>query len=216
MNYFLMLLLILLIILIKYTNNSEYFSEFLPTTGAEPIYDPDKWNKNKSIKKSHNCYSYFLDDISDDLIEYCEDVKCKRINPQPGHYSGMTTSVKKSETTCPKLIERVKSDNPMIYDINFKEKCKDNYYKGALAVDPLKSYHFYRQNKNGYFSHKDGSRSATNIDASGNKIKDVRSSNRKYNHNNFSDFCGYMCIPSNYHQKTNMGRRYYDDIYYKS
>ena len=58
-------------------------------------YEPDKWNSNINLTKSHNCYSYFLDDINNDLIHvykqnYGNNEIQKSLNPQPGHYCGMT------------------------------------------------------------------------------------------------------------------------------
>ena len=37
-------------------------------------YEPNKWNKNKHITHSHNCYSYFLNKISP-----VEELRCKAI-----------------------------------------------------------------------------------------------------------------------------------------
>ena len=30
-------------------------------------YEPGMWNSNSNLTQSHNCYSYFLDDINNDL-----------------------------------------------------------------------------------------------------------------------------------------------------
>ena len=58
-------------------------------------YEPIKWNKNKHITHSHNCYSYFLNKISP-----VEELRCKAIEqklgstnkcktPQPGYSDGL-------------------------------------------------------------------------------------------------------------------------------
>ena len=41
---------------------------------------------------------------------------------------------------------------------------------GALAVDPKKEYHYYRKDRKGWWSHKDGTSLATDRDASDKKI----------------------------------------------
>ena len=64
-----------------------------PLTGYEPTYEPKKWNDNPNIKRSHNCYSYMLNNQSRCLENLCKKGNCKYINPQPGHQSGMTLFV---------------------------------------------------------------------------------------------------------------------------
>ena len=106
----------------------------------KPQYEPHIRNNNKFLKESHNCYSYFLNDINNNLSNIYkqqpnEEIK-KSLNPQPGHYCGMTKLVNYNETTCKSLIERVLCDNPDIQFIEAKDNnsfnCPPNYYKGAL------------------------------------------------------------------------------------
>ena len=183
------------------------------------VYEPDIWNNNQILRDSHNCYSYMLNDINNDLINIYknEDKEDRKIlNPQPGHYCGMTKIVNYKETTCEGLIDRVLCDNPNVKymgkDNNFV--CEKNYYKGALAVEKEHQYHFYRQDNYMYWSHKDGGGYATNLDDSKNIIIDPKESNR----GKYDDFCGYFCIPENYFQDTNMARNSYrdDKLWYKS
>ena len=221
MNNCILLLLIIIILLCFFYKKHEIIETFKiifsPINGYEPLYEPLKWNNNINIKKSHNCYSYMLNDISHKLSNICKKGNCKYINSQPGHYSNMTKKVNTKDTNCKGLLNRVKSDNPKIYDIDFKEKCKEEYYKGALSVTPQKSYHFYRQDNTGYWSGKDGSRKATNLDASNKLIIDPKKADRKYKHSNFNEFCGYFCVPNNKLYKTNMGRNNYkEEVLYKN
>jgi hypothetical protein len=183
---------------------TQHSKPLSPLTGYEPTYEPETWNDNPNIKKSHNCYSYMLNNQSGCLENLCEIGNCKYINPQPGHYSGITTFVDTKKTTCDKLEMRMMSDNPYIENSDLKTKCKDGFYKTGLAIDPKKQYHFYRQDSNGYWSHKDGGRPATNIDASNQLILDPAQSNRNYTKYNYTDWCGYYCVPN---QNTNMSRR---------
>jgi len=39
---------------------------------SEPIYEPNKWNKNKYILKSHNCYMYALNKIDKKIMNTCK------------------------------------------------------------------------------------------------------------------------------------------------
>ena len=175
-----------------------------PLTGYEPTYEPKKWNDNSNIKRSHNCYSYMLNNQSRCLENLCQIGNCKYINPQPGHHSGVTLFVDTDKTTCDKLEMRMMSDNPRIENSDLKTKCKNGFYKTGLSVDPRKQYHFYRQDSNGYWSHKDGGKIATNIDASNQLILDPAHANRDYTKYNYKDWCGYYCVPN---QNTNISRR---------
>ena len=40
-----------------------------------PMYEPNKWNSNKYVKKSHNCYAYALN-----LIDSKQTKHCKQLN----------------------------------------------------------------------------------------------------------------------------------------
>jgi hypothetical protein len=212
-------LILLFLSLYLLINTKDYFKsqkKLSPVTGAEPVYEPKLWNDNKNIQYSHNCYSYFLNDINQDLTCLCKEDECKYINPQPGHFRKKII-VNLKNTTCPKMIERIASDNDSILlpnEVDFKDLCPNGYYKGALAVDPENQYHFYRQDQNGLWSHKDGGTPATNLDASSNLISDPKNCDRNYKDKkkpiNYKDFCGYFCIPNNLIHDTNMSRRHID------
>jgi hypothetical protein len=179
----------------------------------KPIYQQHVWNDNKNIRGSHNCYSYFLNDINHELKDIYEsetNENRKILNPQPGHYCGMTKQVNKEETVCDKLIERVLCDNKNIKVVNSKNdtfNCGPNHYKGSLSVNPGKMYHFYREDKGGHWSHKDGGNKATNLDYSGNKINDPKFSDN----GQYSEFCSYFCVPKNEYSQTNMARNNYNE-----
>ena len=38
-----------------------------------PIYEPKKWNTNKCIIKSHNCYMYALNKIDRKIVNDCKN-----------------------------------------------------------------------------------------------------------------------------------------------
>ena len=189
-------------------------------TGYEPVYNPKKWN-NLPFQYSHNCYEYALDDFTDKDAKLCESAYriCKKIpcynrsgerlydmgqicralhlKSQPGYIRGYP-SVKTDQINCKTYNKRTLADNPDIYPVKSNNiRCKKGFYKIALVVGPKQSYHYYLQNKNGYWSHKDGGSEATNLDQNGNKIIDPKYASRKY-----PDFCGYYCVPSNNNIKT--------------
>tara|TARA_Y100000591_G_C21849946_1_gene711056 strand:+ start:774 stop:1358 length:585 start_codon:yes stop_codon:yes gene_type:complete len=188
------------------------------TETYKPIYQQHIWNDNKFIKESHNCYAYFLNDINHNLkniYEQEDEQNRKILNPQPGHYCGMTKRVNYKETTCENLINRVLCDNnniKVIDSMNDNFDCGPNHYKGALLINPEKSYHFYREDEGGMWSHKDGGNIVTNLDYSGNKINDPKYSDT----GEYTKFCSYFCVPNNDHSKTNMARNnfYKDKLWY--
>lgn len=170
---------------------------FLPMSGSEPKYNPRQWNKDPVLKKNHNCYAYVLDDL----------VYGRENKPQPGTWSN--TGVDLDETrarkydSCPEMLGRVMADNSSIYQIDEAEPCRNGYYKGYLVLDPGKDYHFYRQDSNGFFSHKRGKLDVEDKDAAQNRIEVPRLAAKNYGGYNYTESCGYFCIPSNKTRKTN-------------
>ena len=171
-----------------------------------PKYKPSLWNKNKYIQYPHNCYTYFLNKRSNKLANKCKEINCEPKNslkPQPGHWAGLKRISNKKKYTCRNMTKRVLADNPYVYKSKSK-KCKKGYYLGAMAVHPGLTYHFYRRDSDGLWSHKDGGMKAKRHDSAGIVIVDPKTANRSYpkmfidgQQVNYSDFCGYFCIPNN-------------------
>lgn len=195
------------------------------TTGAEPPLADDNWN-SKFVKNSHNCYAYFLDDQKPSLADKCENIcktkrngakscpekndDCRVLIPQPGDFGSLnsTAAIKNDETNCSNLTQKILKDNPSVKPSLFTEKCPANYYKGAVVVSPEKSFHFYRQNRDGKWSHKPGVLPVSHTDASDNDIWVPHFADRNYLENplygtTYSQFCSYYCIPNNKHINTN-------------
>ena len=78
------------------------------------------------------------------------------------------------------------------------EKCEGKNRKIAVVVDPDQDYHFYRQDSDGYWSHKPGATKVTRLDTSGRLIYDpfLAARDNKASNLNYEQFCGYMCVPS--------------------
>jgi hypothetical protein len=190
----------------KHQDCMEFSKQFLNKYELE--YNPELWNKSPNVKNSHNCYTYFLDNQINPVIQKCKNLtdenkkdKCGDLKPQPGDFYMLVNNGslenKDRKYTCGEMIEKITNDNPSIQQTVFNKKCPDGSYKGAMVVDPGNTYHFYRQNADGTWSHKPGVLDVTNIDSDGNKIYFPHNAARKYKNSgiNYTDFCSYFCIP---------------------
>jgi len=210
----------------KYNKCKQKFSSFM--TGHEPKYNPKLWS-DPVIEGTHNCYAYFLNDHIPKLKKKCKSIcksknrckhklnECGDFKPQLGDYAENTGLIKSSNRiyTCPEMVRKVSVDNmdpktkqKYIFPTKFSQKCPPKYYKGALVIKPNKTYHFYRQDNNVRFSHKQGSLRLNNIDASGKPIYAPHLANRNYYNKqknlgiNYTQFCSYLCAPKNSYIKT--------------
>ena len=159
--------------------------EFSPTSGSELEYDPSLWNDKSNIRNSHNCYTYAFGKIVPKL----------KSKAQPGYASGYD-HINDNEYKCPIFKKRLQKDSPGSYLEKFDNPCLPGFYKIFLALDPGNDYHWWRQNKDMYWSHKPGSTNVTNIDASGNLIKNPLKANRNYDSINYYKPCFFSCINS--------------------
>ena len=162
-------------------------------SGSEPAYEPDKWNTDSFIQKVHNCFAYSLNILSTNLAKKCKDTNVCNTH-QPGEQSKWLPM---DEKTCPNLIARILGDDSYI-PIEYEEKCPYKMSMIAFIIDTKRDYHVLRLDDNGYFSHKGGQGPATNKDARGHLIADVRLANFNYGNKpdklNYTHFCGYFCI----------------------
>ena len=116
--------------------------------------------------------------------------------PQPGYFSNFS-SLKYSDYNCETFYIRLKRDIPSLYIVPFNEKCRKGFYKGFIAIDTKKEdqdYHFYRQDKSGYWSHKPGRQNISNLDASNNNIINPLKANRTYKNFDYSTPCFFFCF----------------------
>ncbi len=165
-----------------------------------PIYEPEKWNKDINIKLTHNCYAYALNLIDKTYAEICKKYlkitnkkDCPCLRPQPGQCSGFIDEYKPHPFNCKKIEIRMKKDNPLIKKLKKNEECPNNFYKIALfCASNGSDYHFYRQDNNGLWSHKDGCKLATNKDAKGRIIKNPELAETGH----LDLLCGYYAVPN--------------------
>ena len=168
---------------------------------CNPKYNPEKFNNDINIRKSHNCYMYALNKIDKKLANKwktkCNDLtNCMRLKHRPGN---VNNDISKPEvSTCHNIKKGVLEDNPSVYLSNQYDACKNGFYKIASSVDTNKSFHFYRQDKNNSWSHKDGGKHATNLDEDKNTILDPKYCNR----GQYKTFCNYFCVPNGKLYKT--------------
>ena len=179
----------------KYNINDKNSLEFSPKSGSEFNYDPKIWNEDYKTKNSHNCYSYAMGKI----------VKELKSKAQPG-YSSAYDHIELNNYKCSSFYKRLKKDAPGSHLQYFDKPCLKGFYKVFLTLDKENDYHWYRQDSNGYWSHKPGSSKVTNLDADDKKIKNPSKANRNYGYLNYKTPCFYACVYSDL-------ARALDDIY---
>lgn len=177
--------------------------------GHSVEYFKGYFNNNKHVRESHNCYTYFLNLLNQEAVDKCKKDFgkyniCRR--SQPGYYSGHNY-LNKSDYKCPIIMKRTLDDNKNIiplYGSDVEKPCPPGFYKGALVVAPGRDYHYYRQDDDlgGKWSHKPGFKPSTRKDSKGDEIYDPKHAARDYGDTlNYTDFCGYMCVPRNNKKK---------------
>jgi len=170
-------------------------------SGSELPYNPDKFNKEKGIKESHNCYAYAFDYVH--LPKKCTKDSCPIAYPQPGRKSGYPSWSSVDGKRCPDIIARIIGDIPGVKLTGFKDKCGKSRRKIAVVADPENDYHFYRQDADGYWSHKPGATDVTRLDKKGHLIYNPQLASRQGDNLNYKLFCSFMCVPT---QKTKLKR----------
>jgi len=183
-----------------------------------PKYEPEKWNKDIYIKKTHNCYAYALNLIDKKQSDICKiylkitgKKDCPSLRPQPGQYYGYLDEYNPHPFSCKEIELRMIKDNPSIKILKNNQECPNNFYKIALVcASDGSDYHFYRQDNNGLWSHKDGWKLATNKDAKGRIITNPELAERGH----LNLFCGYYAVPnlSKYKNMSNITRPYKNKI----
>ena len=130
-----------------------------------PTYEPDEWNdfaKGFDKRFDNNCYTYAIDEERK-WHKNPGDIKEKRLQPK--------------EITLDKVVEYAISDG-RIKKPNFLNKLgfgKRDYYSILVNVQNEHDYHFYRQDKGGTWSAKNGNGSGGYIyqakDANGKIVR---------------------------------------------
>ena len=148
------------------------------------------------------------------LVKACEkDPDCDVPFHQPGSAAGFPGFKNETLKSCPEMYVRIRGENPTIIPTTFQDACPNEMSKIALVIDADEDYHFFRQDINGWWSHKPGGLKVTNKDASRRPIYDPQLADRNYTDKdstlNYDTFCSYYCVPRNRHvfMKAAGGRR---------
>lgn len=175
-----------------------------PSSGYELPYNPDEYNKDPAIRKTHNCLSYALGIMEPKAAEACREMtnkkNCRHLFPQPGNRIHRKNMNKNSRLRCEVITDLLLKDYPEIKSTTFYSKCPANHYKIASVADKGNDHHWYRQNKDGSWSHKSGEQDVTDLDALDQKIFNPKQASRNYTSRpdsdlNYEDFCGFFCVP---------------------
>jgi hypothetical protein len=194
-----------------------------PLTGYEPVYNPNKWNKDPAVRESHNCYSYAFGFLDRKLAERCKaknNKGCRSMFHQPGSLNGDRNALDaKERRNCKYLDKLILSDNPTVTKSSFYGKCPPKTSKIFMVSDPGEDFHFYEQNppeaievgqnKNEkgrkilstlpLWSDKGGSNPVKNKDALDQLMFNPELASRDFRHKgsklNYEEPCGFYCVP---------------------
>lgn len=140
-----------------------------PCYGATaPDYDPAYWNDNPITLRNNNCYNYANNHATNTFA-------------QPGRGTGQMYG----SIDCPEVRAAAVRDGLKVAP-NFGVETPGWYV--ALVIWPGYDYHWYRQDRNGCWSHKPGGTAARNYDNSGQPISDPQTCDR----GPYTNFCSFM------------------------
>lgn len=144
-----------------------------------PVYEPTLWN-NETRMQLNNCYNYACNRITD-------------TNAVPGRKAGLAFD--EGNPTCVELTAALLADG-LVHSDAPRCSCAGCSHRVALAIKPAQEtspsdFHLYRQDRDGWWSHKEGGGAVTNLDESGNRIKDPETADR----GKYTVFCGFFCVP---------------------
>lgn len=144
-----------------------------------PQYEPMVWNDGNGIQFGNNCYNYACD-------------KQTNTYAQPGRAHGILLT--QPDCQCRGASGPVHNgavaDGLISINCDTGCGCTRCYHKVALVMAPGYDYHWYRQDRDGRWSHKIGGSPATNLDNNGNIITDPRTAARGA----YTVFCGCYCV----------------------
>lgn len=151
-------------------------------SGAEPAYDPKRWNTGDDTQATNNCYAYATNNLQ----------AGRAGKPQPGEQAGLSAdswSSPTGEIDIAELKDAIAADGKggKISWLGDKPtdtlKAPKGAYIVALVVDSrggIQDYHWYRHNPDGLWSGKSGGDPAKDVDAAGKRIVDPRTADRNY------------------------------------
>ena len=137
-----------------------------------PPYEPGIW-KPPCIVAHNNCYNYANDKMTHSWA-------------QPGKFGGL--GLKKTFSRGD-LIGAAEKDLLVAKDnLDVDLGPGQGWYVAAAISEDGQDHHWYRQDANGFWSHKEGSEEPTTRDAAGQPILDPRNCSRGH----YTNFCSYF------------------------
>jgi len=136
-----------------------------------PYYEPDKWNLGVENCVKNNCYNY-----ATDIMTYSFAV--------PGRASGAEFA----SVSCSEIIPAAEQDGLVYLGLNKPSAIEDCLHLVALVVNGY-DFHWIRQDNSGFWSHKQGSSRASEVDNAKNKIVNPEKAEFGY-----PSFCGYFAV----------------------
>tara|TARA_B100001287_G_C22667316_1_gene523455 strand:- start:56 stop:1024 length:969 start_codon:yes stop_codon:yes gene_type:complete len=196
--------------------------KMFPTNGSEPIYRPELWDGQLTLIKNNNCYAYALNELKLNThtkraprnlakIRGVTSEGTLRNNEVYKPNKDLFNMNAKTEKTCKKflndILEDLKPWGGYILKYDPKSQVCETPAKGfyrialVLALDDFGStrdFHFYRQNRNGFWSHKRGWYTAPiAVDANNQLIMNPHYASRDYKTLNYNKFCAFIACPNN-------------------
>lgn len=154
------------------------------------------------VRETHNCWAYSMNVLDPAQLTQCEGkpASCQLSYHQPGGTKGLSKLLRKaSARSCRTVDQLIRTDVPDLQPTSFQERCPAGTSKIALVVHPGEDYHFYREDPDGFWSHKDGANKVKRYDAEGQPIVNPQTAARDYRPRgsflNYKDFCGFYCAP---------------------
>jgi hypothetical protein len=138
-----------------------------------PDYAPARWNDEGARQHANGSYDYACDRLAG-------------AQAQPGRAGGLPVlrferaalhAAALADGLVPSDGEHCGCDGPC-------------WQRVALVLWPGHDFHWYRQDRDGRWSHKPGGGPATNLDSSGRPIVDPRTADR----GPYQVFCGFYCL----------------------
>lgn len=136
--------------------------------GLSPAYSPATWNI-PTVQGANNCYNYANNKITNSFA-------------QPGKGSGAVFTA----LACGDVRDAAVRDG-LVPTASVSNRIEDGFYV-ALVIWPGEDFHWFRQDREGCWSHKPGKDPATNLDDAGMRITDPTTCDR----GDYSQFCTYM------------------------
>lgn len=167
-------------------NLAYYECDGLPTSGYELDYNPSIW---QGATMSNNCYGYAL---NNQVHPGTNTVWYKQ---QPGEYSKtndypFTKEILKNAVTQDFALYNIDFGTKLIFkEVGKYSVVPEGTCKVAL-VSYSGDYHWYRQDSDGYWSHKPGTTAVRRTDNSGDLILDPETCDR----GSYTNFLGFYAV----------------------